>query len=327
MMKYEEFLKRIEGLSIEQRKIFCEEVLKKESGNTKTAMAATFQLGAAYYYMGEFQQAKSVIEPVMMMYKKYDHIHEVNSGFNLLGAVAHYYREYELARYYYSKALQIAKENQDEVFYAYEYNNMALSYIEQEEYSKALENILLAKENLKEQDPDMGAYVYANMALIYQGLNHIDEALCAYDYGLSVYHGHDIIPYEYLAYGILIFYKANNMSKYQELKKQGLSCLDTMLEKYCIDVCKSLFHCGMDSDDDPLVCRVLSYMDMYLKKHVQDIKVGLMVEDFRYLYAKKKNNMEKMLEALVKQRMYQKRIDQQNLYQRTIEMDQYYTMN
>ena len=326
-MEYEKFVKQIGKLNIEQRTLFCKKVLTKETRYSKTALAATFQLGASYYYKGDFKQAKDIIEPIMMMYQKYEHIKEVNSGFNLLGAVAHYYREYELARYYYSLALKIAQENQEVLFYSYEYNNIALSYIEQEKYKKALEYILLAKENLKEEDPDMGAYVYANMSLIYHGLNQIDEALKAYEKGIKEYRGNEIIPHEYLAYGILIYYSSQNKRKYEEFKQKGLSKLNTMPDKNCIDVCKSLFYCACKSKDDILANRVLSYMDLYVKKHAEDVKAKLMAEDFRYSYAETQKDVYGMLQALKKQKEYQNRINEENQFRRTKETNRYYTVN
>lgn len=320
-MKYEEFVEQINQIPMADRGAFCESVLKDEGKNTDTFLAATFNLGLTYYFKGEFERAKEIIEPVMMGYQNYGFVREVISGFNFLGAIAYYDNEQELSRYYYNRALKIAQLNQKKECYASEYNNISLTYIEREDYVNALHFAILAKESLKESDDKMGAYVYGNLALSYYGLNRIEEAIQAYEYGFNDYEGSQILPDEYLAYGLLIYYKANNVTKYEALKQKALSSLDKIQVKQFIDVCKSLFVCGLDSKDYELTHSILNLMDQYLKEHPKDIKVGIMIEDFKYQYAKATSNTKEMLMALESQNKYRRIINEQAQYRKVQEID------
>lgn len=55
---------------------------------------------------------------------------------------------------------------------------------------------------------DMGAYVYLNLALIYNSLNQVDKALEAFYMGLDEHDGKHIILEDYLNCGIELFSKS-----------------------------------------------------------------------------------------------------------------------
>ena len=55
--------------------------------------------------------------------------------------VAYYVQEYALSRFYIHEGLKIAREHSEVSRYAYEYNNLAVTYLAQQDYEKALEAI------------------------------------------------------------------------------------------------------------------------------------------------------------------------------------------
>ncbi len=64
-----------------------------------------------------------------------------------------------LSRYFYTVAMRIAQEKSEETYYAYEYNNICLTYISQGQYENALEYANLAEQWLPQSDGKMNAIV------------------------------------------------------------------------------------------------------------------------------------------------------------------------
>lgn len=48
--------------------------------------------------------------------------------------------------------IKIAMENDEKYYYAFEYNNIALTYIEEQNYEEALKSLALAEDVLKDCD-------------------------------------------------------------------------------------------------------------------------------------------------------------------------------
>ena len=329
-MDYEEFIKKIEVLQQSlpsKQRAFCQSVLKKEESKSKVAFVATFYMGVAYFNEGEFEKARKILEPLIIDYQSYEYVHEIISGFNLIGIISHYESEYILSRYYYNFALKIAKLHEDAFRYAYEYNNISLTYIAQKDFEHALESILMAQKYLSESDEDMGAYVYLNMAEIYMNLNQMDQAMMAYNRGKDVYHGDQIIPMDYLNIGITLYCKAQDKVKYQEYEEKALSLLDTMHATEYIDCCKALFLCGMEMDDYSLVQRILDFLNVYLLAHPQEIKVAMMIEEYKYRYAKKIQDQVGMLKALENKNIYFEQIINQTQERRAQDLETYFLVN
>ena len=65
-----------------------------------------------------------------MDYHSYPYTPKLLSCFNLIGVATHCEAEYSVSRFFYETALKIAKENGEKFYYAFEYNNIALTYIE-----------------------------------------------------------------------------------------------------------------------------------------------------------------------------------------------------
>ena len=60
-MKYQELMKEVEGvgkLKLSEQENFYRDVLNESSNDLEVRVAATFYLGMAYYYEGNFNKAK-----------------------------------------------------------------------------------------------------------------------------------------------------------------------------------------------------------------------------------------------------------------------------
>lgn len=133
-MKYQELMKEVEGvgkLKLSEQENFYRDVLNESSNDLEVMVAATFYLGMAYYYEGNFNNAKEIIEPIILQYQSMPFVRELISAFNLMGVMLYYDGANVSSRYYYEKALQIAMEHEDVGHYCYEYNNISITYVKQ----------------------------------------------------------------------------------------------------------------------------------------------------------------------------------------------------
>ena len=68
-MKYQELIKEVEGvgkLKLSEQEAFYRDVLNESSNDLEVRVAATFYLGMAYYYEGNFNKSKEIIEPIIL---------------------------------------------------------------------------------------------------------------------------------------------------------------------------------------------------------------------------------------------------------------------
>ena len=143
-MTYEEFDKRcdeLENAPLQERKTFFADVLAGETEKTDVRMMAFFRYALLFYRGGDFLAAREILEPFIIDYKSYRYRPEIIACFNLVGVVAYYVQEYALSRFYIREGLKIAQEHSEVSRYAYEYNNLAVTYLAQQDYEKALEVI------------------------------------------------------------------------------------------------------------------------------------------------------------------------------------------
>lgn len=329
-MEYEVFIEKMQRLSsdtTDEQRRFYKSALASANSKSKVAFAAAFYMGVTYYNDGEFEKAREWLEPIVIDYQSYEYVHEIISGFNLLGIISHYEGEYILSRYYYNFALNIAKIHEDAYRYSYEYNNISLTYIAQKDFEHALASILMAKKYLNDSDADMGAFVYLNMSEIYFNLNKNEKALEAYNTGLEVYHGKDIIPMDYLNVGIVLFYKAHDLKNYELYKKRALSLLDKMHATEYIDCCKALFVCSMDANDKLLTIQILERLNAYLISHPKEIKLAMMIEDYKYQYAQSIHDNKGMLQALQNKNVYFNQIIDESQERRAQDLQTHFIVN
>ena len=249
------------------------------------------------------------------------------SCFNLMGVATHCETEYSVSRYFYETALKIAQENDGLPYYAYEYNNITLTYIAEENYEAALQSILSAQAHLQESDNEMGAYVYLNMSLVYQKLGKLAEALDAYERCVDVYHAEEILPDDTLLCGATLFFRLGRMEEYEARKQQILLKLNDMYAAEFMDACRELFFCGMDSGDDALVNQILTSMNRYIQQYPKETKVGLMVSHLNYLFAKKQGDVTGIIDALEQNNAYKKLIIQESERKRVQSLNQYDRIN
>ena len=169
MMSYEEFTQKeaaLESAPQAEREAFYAEILEKETAKTDVRMMAYFHAALLHYREGDFRAAREILEPFVIDYQSYAYRPEIIACFNLMGVAVYCERSYALARFYIHEGLKIARENHEISRYSYEYNNLAVTYLAQHEYEKALETIREAERHLPDSDREMHAYVYRNLSEI-----------------------------------------------------------------------------------------------------------------------------------------------------------------
>ena len=161
-----------------EREKFYADILEKETGKTDVRMMAYFHASLLRYREGDFRAAREILEPFVIDYQSYAYRPEIIACFNLMGVAAYCECVYALARFYIREGLKIAREHKEASRYSYEYNNLAVTYLAQRDYEKALDAIREAEQHLPQSDKEMHAYVYRNLAEISCHVGHLDEA-CA----------------------------------------------------------------------------------------------------------------------------------------------------
>lgn len=310
-MKYDEFLKqneKMEKLSIGEQKRFYEQLLKNKQDKTEVRVHASFCYGHLFYQEGDFRKTIEIMEPIVVDYQSYPYTTKILSCFNLMGVATHCEAEYSVSRFFYETALKIAKENDAGFYYAFEYNNIALTYIAEENYEEAIRNIQLAEEALKDCDEEMGAYVYINKSLSLQKLQRFPEAQQAFETGMKQYHADEIIPDDVTRCAATLYFGLGQKEIYENYKQQILQKMNDMYAAEFMDACKDLFQCGVDSDDEELMTAILHSMSQYMQKYPEEIKVGLVFAELKYLYAVKKADKDAILDALEEKNDYKDRI-------------------
>ena len=305
-MTYEEFDKRcdeLENAPLPERKTFFADVLAGETEKTDVRMMAFFRYALLLYREGDFRTAREILEPFIIDYKSYRYRPEIIACFNLVGVVAYYVQEYALSRFYIREGLKIAREHNEVSRYAYEYNNLAVTYLAQQDYEKALEAIREAEKNMPASDETMHAYVYRNLAEICCHLDRLDEAKDALAKCLA-YRGREILPEEVRIVNTLLTYKSGDTAGYKRCCAELREHLPQLHAQEFLASCKVLFDCGMDAGDNAQVEWVLDDMDAYLRRDPKEAQVGLRAETCRYEYAKANGNTALMLAALEKKETY-----------------------
>ena len=329
-MNYDDFLElkeKIEKLPTEQQKPFYEQLLKNKQEKTEIRVYASFCYGHLFYQDGDFGKTIEIIEPIVADYHSYPYTPKLLSCFNLIGVATHCEAEYSVSRFFYETALKLAKENREKFYYAFEYNNIALTYIAERNYKDALKSLELAEAALKDCDEEMGAYIYINKSISLQKLNRLTEALQAFEIGVKQYHADEIISDDVIRCAATLYYKLGRMQEYEDYKQQILSKINDMHAAEFMDACKELFECGMDSGDDALMTKILYSMDQYMEKYPAEIKVGLVFSELEYTYAIKKADKDAILNALKKKDDYKDKIIIHSMKKRVKSLEQYIEIN
>lgn len=296
-MKYQELMKEVEGvgkLKLSEQENFYRDVLNESSNDLEVRVAATFYLGMAYYYEGNFNKAKEIIEPIILQYQSMPFVRELISAFNLMGVMLYYDGANVSSRYY---------------------------------YEEALDSILKAKEYMPCCVEDMGAYVYLNLALIYNSLNQVDKALEAFNMGLDEHDGKHIILEDYLNCGIELFSKAGMDSELKRCADELEKRIESLCAVEYIDACIALFDYYLEQKMFAQVKATLRYMDSYMAKHPDEIRLGLMVESSRYKYGKVICDLDVIILALEKKNAYFERIFEEEQVRRCHDTERYFEMN
>lgn len=325
-MNYDDFLKqkeKIDELETDEQKKFYAQLLKNKYDKTKVRVHASFCYGHLFYQEGNFGKTIEIIEPIVVDYQSYPYTPKMLSCFNLIGVATHCEAEYSVSRFFYETALEIARENDEKFYYAFEYNNIALSYIAEQNYAQAIKSLQRAEEVLEDCDEEMGAYVYINKSISLQKLNRLSEALQAFETGVGQYHADEIVPDDVIRCATTLYYRLGQTREYEKYKQQILAKMQDMYAAEFMDACNELFECAMDSDDDELMITILHSMDQYMEKYPDEIKVGLAFSELKYNYAVKKSDKDAILDALEKKNDYKDRIIAYSLGKRVKSLEQY----
>lgn len=329
-MNYNNFLtqkEQIDKLSPAKQKAFYEQVLKNKYDKTAVRILAGFYYGQLFYQEGNFRKTIEIVEPIIVDYQSYPYTPKLLSCFNLMGVATHCETEYSVARFIYETALKIAREHHDKYYYAFEYNNIALTYIAEQNYDAALKNLVYAEAVLKDCDEEMGAYIYINKSIALQKLNRLQESLKAFKTGIKQYHADKIVSDDVTRCAATLFYRLGQMDVYETHKQQILLKIDDMYAAEFIDACRELFECAMDSDDHELMDHILHSMDQYLEKYPDEIKVGLAFAELKYSYAIRKNDTDARINALEAKNYYKDRILEYSKENRLQSLKQYIEVN
>ncbi len=329
-MTIEKFLEEKEKmaqLTVDEQKVFYEQVLEIEQEQSAVRLMAYFQYALLFYHEGNFRKAREVMEPFIMNYQNYEYRLEMISCINLMGVIYHCKGEYTLARYFYNIGIKMAEEHHEKSRLSYEYNNIALTYIAEQNFEEALEYVLMAQQYLSESDEEMKAYVYLNKAITYHNMGQLENALQAYRISSEQYHGGEILPDDTLICGAALFYKIGDQEKYEACKNKIVEKIDTMYASELMDACKALFDCGIDSGNDALVEKIIAVLENYLREHPSETKVGVKIEEYKYLYAAAKQNYSGMLEALEKKNEFYQLIAVESERQQVESYDQYFRVH
>ena len=244
-----------------------------------------------------------------------------------MGVMLYYDGANVSSRYYYEKALQIAMEHENVGHYCYEYNNISITYAKQEKYEEALDSILKAKEYMSCCIENMGAYVYLNLALVYNQLNQVDKTLEVFYIGLDEHDGKHIILEDYLNCGIELFSKSGMDFELKRCAEELEKRLENLYAAEYIDVCVALFDYYLEKKAFTQVEVVLQYMDSYMNTHPDEIRLGLMVESSRYKYGKVIKNSNIIILALERKNAYYERIFEDEQVRRCHDTERYFDMN
>ncbi len=299
-MNYEEFTNRekeLETADAAQRKAFYTEVLQTETDKTPVRLMAYFHYALQLYRAGDFRAAREVLEPFIIDYQSYDYRPEIIASFNLMGVAAYCEREYALARLYIHEGLKIARAHSEVARYAYEYNNLSVTYLAQENYEQALAAIREAERNLPISDDDMHAYVYRNLAEVCCHLDRLDEARAAFDKCLAS-RGREILGDDVPLLGMLVYYKLGDAETCGKYGAEVWPKLPDMHAAEFENAAKIFFTCAMDAGNTARAAEILSVMDDYLARFPQETQVALRAAELRYAYAKRRGDKDMMLTAL-----------------------------
>ena len=318
-MDLDEFLKRSEqneALPAEEQKRFYEQVLEREREKTAVRVYAGFCCGRLFYQAGDFRRTIEIIEPIVVDYHSYPYTPKMLSCFNLIGVATHCEAEYRVSRFFYETALKIAKEHSERFYYAFEYNNIALTYIAEGNYTEALNALELAKEAMEACDEEMGAYIYINRSISLQKLGRLEEAQRAFETGVERYHADEVVPDDALRCAATLAYRSGRMQEYEACKDRILSRLDEMHAAESMDACKELFECGMALEDHELVDTILGAMERYMERYPDELEVGLAFSELKYSDAAERRDKDGILDALEKKNAHKDRMIEHSMENR-----------
>ena len=329
-MTLDDFLskkEKVNQLSVQEQKDFYEPYWKNTQDKTKVRVYASFFYGQLFCEEGDFQKTIEIIEPIVLDYTSYPYTTKILACFNLIGVASHCESEYSISRFFYETALKVAHEHNERLYYGLEYNNIATAYLYEKNYQDALRYLSMAAHALPDCDEEMGAYVYVNQCLALRKLNRLSDAQRALDTAVQQYHADTILPDDVLRNTTMLYYQLGDMPSYECCRQKLLDGVATVEAAELIDVCKDLFECALNSNDEALMATILGLMHQHMNAHPDEIKVEVAFASLEYQYAERKGDKDAMLRALQKENHDKDCIIAQSLEKRVHSLSQYIEIN
>lgn len=306
-MEYEELINEVANinkLSLDEQKKYYRNLLDNPDNSSKMFVALSYYLGKVYYLEGNFNKAKECVYPVIYEYHSLPFVKEIISCFNIMGVILYYDGYFMLSRFYDELALKIAKENDYKSLYSHEYNNIAIDYMNEENFENALSAIEKAEEYLPYSKENLGAYIYHNFAFIHLYYKEFDKAYSYFNKGIKDFNGDKVIPQDYESTAMELALSIGDKELCLKHRDKMIASLDDMDAAAYIDSCLSIFDTSLKLDDYSICEKMLTYMDNYMNNHNDEIRIGLKIEAKRYELGEKINDKEIMLMAACKKNEY-----------------------
>ncbi len=332
-MKYSEFKKEfeeIDKLPSKLKRAALKKIYQEEPITSETYVAALFEYAYVHLGDGRFVKTKKILNPIVLDYENYAYVPELISCFLVMASISQYEKNFELSVFYHGIALDLAKKHKARRYYCMVHNNLCLVKMEKGDLDGALESILKAekefKSNIDAVSPEMGGYLYLNMATCYLRREELEKAKKAFEYCVTTEHALEDMDIrgEVVCCGVTLYYKLNDLEKFSYYRQEFYGVIDEFLATeghiaVGLEACESLLYYAMESKDAELEEAIFSRLMSYMDNHPEEYRIGARIQSYKYRCAKLKNDKEGMLQALEEKDKYHDKIIE-NLNIRNVEV-------
>jgi tetratricopeptide (TPR) repeat protein/DNA-binding CsgD family transcriptional regulator len=163
--------------------------LAKELGLIKEIATAQGIMAIIYAELGDFGRSMEINYSILQKFEKIDDKIEVGITMGNIGADYLSQKNYKMAVHYLQKALNIARELNDKLGMAHQYNNLSGIYLDHlKDYPRSLYYLREAvRVNQELDNKQLLGINYINMGITYFRLHKPDSALFYYTKGLAIF--------------------------------------------------------------------------------------------------------------------------------------------
>lgn len=154
-------------------------IAENDTVKQRMIVDALYKSAYFYYSMSDYRNAYASLIEGLSLCEKYDFKSEEWKIYANLGVIYVRFKKLDMAEQYYSKALQICKETENEADgkYAGILNNLGVIYLENGEYATAFEYINRSLQIFKERNDPYLCSILKSIAIFYQKTEVLDSAL------------------------------------------------------------------------------------------------------------------------------------------------------